>query len=156
GPSSFVAVAAGARPAHAHRDRRRAGDLTPLPGVVLRRGAAAREDLVQLGQRLVVQLDLQGAHGAVELLQRARADDRRGDRRLLEQPGQPDVRGVLAQLVAELLVPLDLVAVLLQLREHAVGRRAALVDLTEHAAQQAARERAPGDDAQAVVLAGGQ
>ena len=47
------------------------------PGVVLRRGLVAREDLVEPGQRLVVERDVERAHGRVELLLGARADDRR-------------------------------------------------------------------------------
>lgn len=56
-----------------------------LPGVGLWRGAArARPDLVEAGDRLVVELDLKGAKGAVELLDRARTDDGRRDGRLMQ------------------------------------------------------------------------
>jgi MFS family permease len=50
-----------------------------LPGVVLRGRAMAREDLVEPGERLLVQRDVQRPNGRVELLAGAGADDRGRD-----------------------------------------------------------------------------
>src|SRR3954452_2188579 len=81
---------------------------TRSPGVRLgRRATWPGEDLVEAGQRLVVQVDLEGTQRAVQLLDRARPDDRGGDDRLVQQPGDPDVCGVLAELVAIGLVDLQ-------------------------------------------------
>jgi MFS family permease len=55
-----------------------------LPGVVLGGGSVAREDVVQTGQRLLVQPDLERAYGGVELLPGARPDDGRCHSRLVQ------------------------------------------------------------------------
>ncbi len=74
----------------------------------------AREDVVEPLERVGVERDVQGPDGGVELLLRARTDDRCGDRRLVQQPGQGDVAGLVAEVVGEVLVLADLVVVLLQ------------------------------------------
>ena len=96
------------------RARRRPSARPRSPGVVLGCRLVAGEDLVELGEGLVVELDLERAQRPVELLDRARADDRGGDGGPGQQPGQADVGGLLAELVAQVLVGLDLRAVLLE------------------------------------------
>ena len=54
----------------------------------------AGQDLVEPVQRLVVEVDLERAQRLLELLDGARADDRRGHARLVQQPGQGDVGGL--------------------------------------------------------------
>ena len=54
--------------------------------------AGAGPDLVEPPKRVVGQVDLEGAPAGGELLARARADDRGGHRRLVQQPGESDVR----------------------------------------------------------------
>jgi len=54
-----------------------------LPGVRFGRGPArAGEELVELAERFLVELDLRHAHHLVELLERARPDDRGGHDRV--------------------------------------------------------------------------
>src|ERR1700742_3081007 len=79
-----------------------------LPGVVLWCRAVAGEDLVQPGQRLLVQPHVQGPDGVVEVLLDTRADDRGRDGGLVQQPRQCDVTGLVTELVGEVLVGLDL------------------------------------------------
>ena len=57
---------------------------------------------------LVREGDLQRAQAAGELLHCARADDRRGDGGLVQQPGQGDIGGMVAAPGTELLVALQL------------------------------------------------
>ena len=96
------------------RTSRRSAALSPLPGVVLGSRTVAGEDLVESGEGLLVQGDLQRPQRPGQLLQRPRPDDRGGDRGLVQQPGQRDVRGRLAQPVAQVLIRADLALVLLQ------------------------------------------
>ena len=71
---------------------------TALPGVGLGcLAAGAGPDLVELRQRGIRQLDLERPQAAGQLLDRARPDDRRGDDRVVQQPGQRDIGGLLAQ-----------------------------------------------------------
>src|SRR5581483_12062901 len=110
-----------------------------LPGVRLGRLAAgAREDRVELPELLVIQLDLERAQAAVQLLDRARPDDRGGDNRVVQQPGQRDIGGLLAQLAAEALVGFQLGAILLDILLRLLARSPAGVGLLERAAQQPA------------------
>src|SRR5438067_5458547 len=130
------------------------GNLARLPGVGLGRGAARTgKDLVEPLERVVVEGDLERAQTAVELLERARPDDRRGDGRLREQPGDGDVGGLLAEVGAQLLPGLELVVQPVGRHLHAVGGAPALSGLADGAAEQAAAERAPRQDADAVGLA---
>src|SRR5881398_1178138 len=85
------------------------------PGVVLRRRLVARPYLVQSRECLLVERHLERAEGRVELLQGARPDDRPGHSVLREQPCQRHVRRVLADVVTEILVALDLVSLRLEL-----------------------------------------
>src|SRR3954470_6413458 len=86
----------------------RAGSgLASSPGVGLRGRPRAREDLVQAGERCLVQADLERAQRRLQLLHGPRADDRRGDGRLMEEPRESDVAGRVTQLVAEVLPLLD-------------------------------------------------
>ena len=124
-----------------------------LPGVGLRCLAAwAGQDLVEPGERLVVELDLDRPHRAVELSRRARADDRRRHRGLVQQPRERDVRRVLAEFVAERLVGFDGRTVRLERVVRATTLAAVAVLLAQDAAEQTTLQRAPRDDAEPVVV----
>src|SRR5262249_30191373 len=111
------------------RGRRR---VNRSPRVRLGRGAArAREDIVELLHRRVVQLDLEGAQRAIEVLARSRADDRRRDHRVREDPRERDVRGLFAELLAELLVALEARSVLLDRALRELARAPPLAWLVE-------------------------
>src|SRR5829696_40579 len=122
-----------------------------------RRAAGAREDLVETLHRVGIELDLECTHRAVDLLDRAWADDGRGDDRVGEEPRERNVGRRVTELGAELLP-------LLELRAHGLD---AILDVLvaatttggavgEHAAEQPTTERAPRDHADAVVLARGE
>ena len=91
-------------------DASRPGSLPrgSLPGVVLRSGLVAREELVEPGEDLVVEGDVDGADGRVEVIGEAWPHDRPGDRRPGQEPGQPDGARVLADVGTEILVGLEL------------------------------------------------
>src|SRR4051794_15455319 len=152
------------RPLSAARRRERAqprpARLTrrsPSPGVVLRCRLVARPDLVEPREGLVVELDLERPQGIVELFDCPRTDDRSGDTWSRQQPGECDVRRLVSEVVAEVLVRLHLLAVLRQeVLRATFGAPLALALLLEHPAQEAAVQRAPRDDTQPVVLRGGQ
>ena len=55
----------------------------------------------------LVERDLERAERAVELLERARADDRRGDGRPGQEPGQRHVRRLVTKLLAQSVVALE-------------------------------------------------
>src|SRR4029453_12987593 len=85
----------------------------PSPRVRFRRSAPRpRPDLVEALHGLLVERDLERAERAGQLLQRARADDRRRHGGVRQRPRQRDVRGLLAAVAAEALPGLDLRAVL--------------------------------------------
>src|SRR4029453_18123420 len=87
-------------------------NLQWLPGVCLwRLATGAGPDLIQLSKDFVGQTDLQRVRAAGELLNRWGAHDRRCHRRVAQQPGQRHVGRLLAQLAAERLVCLQLLAV---------------------------------------------
>src|SRR5262245_56776302 len=87
----------------------------PSPGVGLGRGAArAREDLIELRSDGLVELDLDRAKRAFELFLRTWANDRRRHRGVVQHPGARDIRGLLTQGLAELLVAFEPRAVLLE------------------------------------------
>src|SRR5262245_42922158 len=116
-----------------------------------------REEAVQRGQRLLAQRQFQRAERAIELVERARTDDPRGDPGPRQQPGQGDVGRVLAQIGAELLVRLDGRPVLLEGVSGTTGlgpARGALGLLAQRPGEQAAVQRRPRDDAHAVLLRG--
>src|SRR3954447_9148076 len=95
-------------PAPAARARPGSATRTRSPGVRLgRRATRSREDLVEPGQRLLVEVDLQRTQRPVELLDGPRTDDRGGHRWLVEQPCQADVRGMFPEVLAERLIRLD-------------------------------------------------
>src|SRR4051794_19233706 len=75
----------------------------PSPGIGLRGGTGAGEELVEPVQHVLAEVDAQGVERSVELVHRPRADDRCGDSVLVQQPGQSHVGRVLAELVAEIL-----------------------------------------------------
>lgn len=78
-----------------------------LPGERLRRGARAGEDLIEVGQELLRQLQLDRPQSRVELRLDARADDGPGHAGTGEQPGEPDVAGLQVVLGAQVLVRLQ-------------------------------------------------
>src|SRR3712207_5565287 len=81
------------------------------PGVVLGGRLVSGEYLIQPSQRFLVELDVQRPQCPLELLLGARADDRRGDRGLRQQPGEGNVTRLVSQLVHQVLILLDLVPV---------------------------------------------
>src|SRR6204780_1928848 len=109
----------------------------PSPGVVLRRGLVAGEEVVETLEGVVVELQGHRALGVVELGEGARSDDRARNALLVQQPGQRHVRGLLAEFVAEVFVGCDLVAVVLErLLGPARDAAATPVLLLQHAAEQ--------------------
>ena len=82
-----------------------------LPGVVFGGGLVPGEELVELGQHLVVEGDVDRIEGTVELADRARPNNGSGDGWPREQPGQSDDRGLVPDFVAELFVAFELGAV---------------------------------------------
>lgn len=84
-------------------------------------------------------------------------DDRRGDRRLVQQPGQGQITGFVAELLGEVLVRAELLAVLLQALGQEIAVAALPVTLLAHrAAEQTRSQRAPRDHADAKRLRGRQ
>ncbi len=83
-------------------------------------------------------------------------DDRSGDRRPLQQPGERPRGRLLAPVAAAALDALHPLAVVGQLGVGALRGGAPLGALAEDAAEQPRAERAPGDEAGAVRLARGQ
>src|SRR3954454_21248533 len=121
------------------------------PGVVLGGGPVPGEDLVEARQGGFVEVDVERAQAAVELLLGARADDRAGHARAGEQPGERQVAGLVAELLGEGLGRLEGAAVLLQrLRGAPLEPPLALVLLADDSAEQSALQRRPRDDADAV------
>src|SRR3954449_2911324 len=126
------------------------------PGVLHGGGLVSGEDLVEPGDSVLVKADSRRAQRALQLLHRARAGDPRGDARAGRQPGEPDVGGRLAELAAQRLVLLQRRPVLLEiLLGAALEAPAALVGLPQRPGEQAAVQRAPRDDPDAVVPGGG-
>ena len=80
-----------------------------------------------------------------KLIHRARADNRRGDDGLRQQPRQRNVGGMLAQFLAEILITLELVVMLFHAFLKPFTGAATFTDLLQHAAEQPTRQRTPGD-----------
>src|SRR5690349_22595492 len=122
------------------------------PGVMLRRGLVAGEDVVEPLEHVLAEVDGDRVLRVVQLVLGARPDDRPGDALLVQQPGQRHMGRLLAELVAQRLVGRDLLVVPLQGISGPPGLAAsALALLLQHAAEQAALERGPRDDADAVL-----
>src|SRR5215467_6665837 len=115
--------------------------LNLLPGVRFG-GLAARPgpDRIEPRQALGRELELHGAQAAVQLLARARPDDRSGDGRIAEQPRERDVGRALTELSAESLVRLDPRAVLLHGIAQALVSPTTLARLLEGSAEEAATQ----------------
>src|SRR5215204_1466908 len=93
--------------------------LCVLPGVGLGGfSAGPGPDLVEPPESLVREGYLQGPQAPGQLLHGARPDDRGRDDGVVQQPGQRDVGGPLAELLTERLVGLELRAMLLDLLLH--------------------------------------
>src|SRR5262245_23649718 len=127
-----------------------------LPGPRLRAGTAVAdrgEYPVEGAERFVAQGQLDRSECAVQLLARTRADDGRRDTLAREQPGQRDVRGVLSERLAQLLVRLDGLPVLLQrLGGPTAGGAGArpVAKLAQRSGEQPTVQRRPRDDADPV------
>src|SRR6202035_2036259 len=133
------------------------GDSGGLPGVVLWRGLVPGEDLVETGEDVGVEVDLQGALRGVQLPEGARPDDGRGHAVLVQQPGEGHVRWLLTELAAQFLPRLNALPVRLDDELRPAGQAAAPLALRgEDAAEQSALKRGPGDDADPVGASGGQ
>src|SRR5258708_26623302 len=110
-----------------------------LPGVVLRGWPVAGEDGVEALKHLVVETERHRALCVFELPGSTRADDGPGYAVLVQQPGQRDAARLLADLIAQVLVRLDLLAVALsRLPRPARQAAASFALLLEHSAEQAA------------------
>ena len=86
------------------------------PGVCLRGFPRTRPDLVEAFQHLGVQVHQQRPEVCLQFLDRSRSDDRGGDDRVAQQPGERNVRRRRAQLPAEPFVGFELVAVRASMR----------------------------------------
>ena len=91
----------------------------------------------------------QRAEVRLQLLDRRRSDDRGGDDRVAQQPGQRHVRRLRAQLPAQPFIGFELVAVRLDALLRRVVGDASLGGGFEHAGEQAGVERAVRDQADA-------
>ena len=110
-----------------------------------RLAARSRKDLVELVERVLVEFNCRGSHGALELLNRARANDWRRDDRVVQQPRKRNLAWRMADVATQALVLLELLTLVLDLlREFIAGAAPGIVFL-ERPAQQAAAERAPGN-----------
>src|SRR5580692_1416718 len=119
--------------------------LMPSPGVVLRRGPVPGEQVVEPLEGVIFEPQGDRALRVVELSSGARPDDGGGDPVLMQQPGQRDVGRLLAELVAQVLVGLDLRVLALDRRlRPAPEAPTSLTFLLEHAAEQPAVQRGPG------------
>src|SRR5690242_20842961 len=115
------------------------------------------EDVVEPLEHVLAEVDGDRVLRVVQLVLGARPDDRPGDAFLVQQPGQRHVGRLLAEFVAQRLVGRDLLVVPLQGIGGPAGLAApALALLLQHAAEQAALERGPRDDADAVLECRGQ
>src|SRR5260370_23811072 len=126
------------------------------PRVRLRRRAARPgENRFEAIEYALVELNAEHAHRGVELLHRARPDDRRRHRGTTEQPSEGDVARRDADLHAEPLVRLETFAVLGDRALGVVARAATLRRLLQRTAENSAFERTPRNQAEPVRLARG-
>src|SRR5262245_57402659 len=105
------------------------------------------------------QLNVQGLHGFIQVSEFRGADDRRGDARLRKQPGEGDLRRLHAHPVRHLdgtrrnsKVVVRVVHLLRELVAFGAGRLAAIL-LPPIAGEEATRQRAPRDEANALLAA---
>src|SRR5690606_1369535 len=101
------------------------------------------------------ELYLGAAEGFFELFDGAGPDDGGRDDGVVEEPGERDVGGLFAELGGEAFEGGELVALLVDVLFELFAGAAAFCAFLEGAAEQAAGEGAPGDEAHAVVAAGG-
>ena len=119
-----------------------------LPGVSARRvSARAGEYFIDAFKRRFVQGNFDCAKRALELIQRADADDRSRYGRISEQPCERYKILRLAKLIAERRVSIQLLAMLLEPLRIAAAAAAVLAAMV--ARKQAAVERTPWDNAKA-------
>src|SRR5262245_22435918 len=108
---------------------------------------------------LAAQLDLEGRDGVVEMLHLAGADDRRRHAGPRQQPGERDLRRLAVVLARHFLHALgdrEVVGLVVHLLGEVVGagpHRAAALLTRAVAGEEAARQRAPGNEADALVEA---
>src|SRR5438128_3388221 len=125
------------------------------PGVRFGRLAArAREEAVELRERVLGEAELECAEARVELRQGARPDDGRRDGRVVQHPCQRHLGGRVAQLATERLVGRHPVTVALEQALLPLARAPALGRLLQGAAQEPSRERAVRNEPEAVRAAG--
>ena len=117
----------------------------PSPGVRLQGFPRPGPDLVESFHDLGVQLHRQRAEVRLQLLDRRRSDDRGGDDRVPQQPGQRHLRRVRAQLPAEPFIGFELVAVRLDALQRRVVRDTSLGGGFERAGEEPEVERAVRD-----------
>src|SRR5438552_478329 len=119
------------------------GGARASPGVRFGRLAArAREEAVELRERVLGEPELECAEARVELRQGARPDDGRRDGRVLQHPCQRHLGGRVAQLATERLVGRHPVTVALEQALLPLARAPALGRLLQGAAEQPPCERA--------------
>ena len=127
--------------------------------------APGRNDLVDPVEDVIGELDLGRAQLALEVLHRARADDRRGDRRVADHEGERHLDQAEAGLLrdgGQGVGGVELALVLRQRHVVALGHHLGpagvrqLRVLAVAAREPAAAEWAPGDHAHAVAPAGGE
>src|SRR5215211_1007791 len=126
----------------------RGGDLeagAALPGVRLRTFPRPRPDSVESFHNLGVQLHGQRAEVRPQLIDRRRSDDRGGDDRVAQQPGQRHLRRLRAQLPAQPFIGFELIAVRLDAVLRRVVEDASLGGSFEQAGmQRAVRDQTDG------------
>ena len=82
-----------------------------LPGIRLGRFATwTGEDLVQFGQNALIKTYFGGAYGALQLLHRARTNDRRADDGIMQQPSQGNFARRVPYFAAKAFIGFELLA----------------------------------------------
>ena len=128
-----------------------------LPGVSLRRRASrSGKQLVEPHEEIPTECDLQCPQRPVELSDGAGADDRGGHTGLMQQPGQGDVGGVLAQFGAQVFPLLDRGFGLLETPGCHRARAAAFLGLAQDAPEHTAGQGRPGNQSDAIGAGGGE
>ena len=122
-----------------------------LPGIGLRRfPARTGKHLVERMQLRRPKLNLQRAQRPLKLVPRSRADDRRCHDRIVQQPGQRNIRGLFTQFVAEAFVRFERCAMLLDLPLRGFGGAPPLARLLQHPAEESSRKWAIRDAPDAI------
>src|ERR1700689_924955 len=124
---------------------------------MLRSWPVAGEDAVEALERAVIEVQGHRALRVFELPGRTGPDDRPGHALLVQQPGKGDAARLLADLIAQVLVRLDLLAAALDPFARSPAQATApFALLLEHPAEQPAVQRRPRNDTHAVGDGSGQ